>query len=140
MPLARYAMYAWGTQVYLAPTWDRSDGWLGTLRHIAKEGRVYVAGCCMALRRADLPDKVAAVYGEGGGEWINVGNSAIVSPMGEFLAGPLVEQEGILYAEVDLAVVEREKWMLDVAGHYARPDVFRLTVNRAPQPMVDEAR
>jgi predicted amidohydrolase len=70
------------------------------------------------------------------GEWINVGDSAIVNPDGEFVAGPLREQEGILYAEVDPAQLRGPKWMLDVAGHYARPDVFQLTVNREPRRMI----
>jgi predicted amidohydrolase len=59
MSLARYALYAWGTQLYLAPTWDRDEPWLSTLRHITKEGRVYVVGCSIALRKEDIPDRVA---------------------------------------------------------------------------------
>jgi nitrilase len=58
MPVARYALYAWGTQIYVAATWDRSDTWLATLRHVAAEGRTFAIGCCMALRRADLPDSL----------------------------------------------------------------------------------
>jgi nitrilase len=138
MPLARYAMYAWGTQIYVAATWDRGEPWLSTLRHIAKEGRVYVVGCGMALRKADIPDhyEFKRRFYQHVGEWINVGESAIVNPDGEFIAGPLREQEGILYAEVDPAQMRGPKWMLDVAGHYARPDVFQLTVRRESHPMI----
>ncbi len=138
MPLARYAMYAWGTQIYVAATWDRGQPWLSTLRHIAKEGRVYVIGCGMALRKADIPDhfEFKQRFYQHVGEWINVGDSAIVNPDGEFIAGPLREQEGILYAEVDPAQLRGPKWMLDVAGHYARPDVFQLTVYREPRRMI----
>src|SRR5207248_2570080 len=57
MPLARFALYAWGTQIYIAATWDRGQPWLSTLRHIAKEGRVYVIGCCIAMRKDDIPDR-----------------------------------------------------------------------------------
>jgi nitrilase len=138
MPLARYAMYAWGTQIYAAPTWDYGEPWLSTLRHIAKEGGVTVIGCCMALRKGDIPDDLdfkERFYGHVG-EWINAGDSAIVSPHGEFIAGPLHEEEGILYAEVDPARLRGSRWMLDVAGHYARPDVFELFVHREARPMI----
>lgn len=137
MPLARYAMYAWGTQIYVAATWDRSQPWLSTLRHIAKEGRMYVLGCCMALRRDDIPDRIAfkARY-TSDKEWINVGDSAIVDPDGEFIAGPVRLKEEILYAEVDPRKLAGPKWMLDVAGHYARPDVFQLTIRKEAQPML----
>ena len=138
MPLARYALYAWGTQIYVAATWDRGEPWLSTLRHIAKEGRLFVIGCGMPLRTADIPDRFAfkqRFYQEAG-EWINAGDSAIVNPDGEFIAGPLREAEGLLYAEVDPAQMRGPKWMLDVAGHYARPDVFRLTVHRDARPIL----
>ncbi|MEX0761409.1 MAG: carbon-nitrogen hydrolase family protein [Dehalococcoidia bacterium] len=138
MPLARYAMYAWGTQIYVAATWDRSDTWLATLQHIAKEGQVYVLGCCMALRKGDIPDRYdfkKQFYADAP-EWINVGNSAILSPGGDFIVGPLSESEGILYAEVDPKRLSGPKWMLDVAGHYGRPDVFELIVHTEPRPMI----
>jgi nitrilase len=138
MPLARYSLYAWGAQIYVAPTWDSGEPWLSTLRHIAKEGRVYVVGCAIALRRDDIPDRFEfkAEHYSGVGEWINKGDSAIVSPDGKFIAGPLNAEEGILYAEVDPRQMRGPKWNLDVAGHYARPDVFQLTVNRGDRPLV----
>ncbi|HSR14036.1 MAG TPA: carbon-nitrogen hydrolase family protein [Thermodesulfobacteriota bacterium] len=138
MPLARYTMYAWGTQIYVAATWDRGEPWLSTLRHIAKEGRVYVIGCCIALRRSDIPDRFeykTKFYPETR-EWINVGDSAIVNPEGEFISGPVRMKEEILYAEVDPKLLRGPKWMLDVAGHYARPDVFELIVHREAHPMI----
>jgi nitrilase len=136
MPLARYTMYAWGTQIYVAPTWDRGEPWLSTLRHIAKEGRVYVIGVCMPLRKDDIPDRFEFRQLYGDRQWINVGDSAIVGPDGEFIAGPVREKETILYAEIDLTQLQRSKWMLDVAGHYARPDVFHLSVNLDARPML----
>ena len=138
MPLARYAMYAWGTQVYVAPTWDRGEPWLSTLRHIAKEGRCFVVGCCMALRKADVLERAEALrpFYEHVPEWVSGGDSAIVDPDGEFIAGPLHNEEGILYAEVDPAQMSGPKWMLDVAGHYARPDVFELILHTEPRPMI----
>ena len=132
MPLARYAMYAWGTQLYCAPTWDRGEPWLSTLRHVAKEGRCVVLSSCMALRTADIPDRYdfkQRFYGSAG-EWINVGDSAIAGPDGELLAGPLHEAEGILTAEIDERRVSGTRSLLDVAGHYSRPDIFTLSVDR----------
>jgi nitrilase len=137
MPLARYTMYAWGTQVYVAPTWDRGDLWITTLRHIAKEGSMFVIGCCMPLHVDDIPDRLEfkQLYATGT-EWINTGHSCIVDPGGRVIAGPLVEKEEILYAEVDLGQATASKRMFDVAGHYARPDVFEFTVNRKPNPVM----
>ncbi|MDO8614139.1 MAG: carbon-nitrogen hydrolase family protein [Dehalococcoidia bacterium] len=136
MPLARYAMYAWGTQVYVAATWDHGEPWLSTLRHIAKEGRMYVIGVCMPLRAADIPDQYEFKRYYGGRDWINPGESAIAGPDGNFIAGPVREIEQILYADLDLQRLANSKWMLDVAGHYARPDVFQLTVHTAPRPVM----
>ena len=138
MPLARYAMYAWGTQIYVAATWDRGEPWLSTIRHIAKEGRMYVLSSCIVLRKADISDRYPfkQKYYADADEWINVGDSAIVDPNGEFIAGPVQKKEEILYAEIDPRQLRGPKWMLDVAGHYARPDVFELIVHREPRPMI----
>jgi nitrilase len=138
MPLARYAMVAWGTQIYVAATWDRGQTWLSTLRHIAREGRMVVIGCCIAMRKDDIPDRypVKTRFYDGAREWINVGDSAIVNAEGDFIAGPVRMKEEILYAEIDPRQTAGEKWMLDVAGHYGRPDVFQLTVRKNKQPMI----
>jgi nitrilase len=133
MPLARAAMYARGVDIYLAPTWDNSDVWTATLRHIAKEGRVYVLGIAPVLRGSDVPaDLRGDVYG-GADDWMSRGRSAIVGPDGDLLAGPVVEREESLYAEVDAAVAQASRREFDPVGHYARPDVFRLSVNTEPQ-------
>src|SRR5438552_5843329 len=138
MPLARYAMYAWGTQLYVAATWDRGGTWLSTLRHIAKEGRCYVIGACIPMRRDDIPDRypMKVRFYENASEWINIGDSAIVNPDGEFIAGPVRMKEEILYADIDPRQFAGPKWMLDVAGHYARPDVFQLSVRKDARPML----
>jgi len=143
MPLARQALYNTGVHLYVAPTWDRGEPWLSTLRHIAKEGRVYVIGCCSAMRPADLPDRFsfkASVPVSTSG-WINPGDSVIVDPDGKVLAGPLHEEQGMLFAEVDTQRILGPRWQLDVAGHYARPDVLEL-VRRGPArpqpPVADE--
>jgi nitrilase len=128
MPLARQALYEGGVQLWVAPTWDRGEPWLSTVRHIAKEGRVYVVSCCSAMRPDDIPDRFsfkAAVTVSANG-WINPGDSAIVDPDGKVLAGPMHEERGLLYAEVDPQRITGPRWQLDVAGHYARPDVLAL--------------
>jgi nitrilase len=139
MPLARYALYASGVQIYVASTWDSSDTWIATLRHIAKEGRCVVIGCCIVMRRDEIPDSYdfKSLY-PGESEWVNVGNSAIVNPQG-IVSGPIVCEEKILYAEVDPGWMLGSKYSMDVAGHYARPDVFRLTVNRNANAMIADA-
>jgi len=139
MPLARYAMYAWGSRIHVASTWDRGELWLSSIRHIAAEGRMYVISSCQALHMRDIPDRYDYKrFYRPGREWINVGDSAIVDPEGKFVAGPLHEAEGILYADVDARVLQGSRWMLDVAGHYARPDVFRFAVVREAKRLVSE--
>jgi nitrilase len=137
MPLARYALYAAGVQIYVAPTWDHGDAWLATLRHIAREGRAFVVGCSIAMRLDQMPPDLAALYPPGR-EWINPGGSAIVAPDGKVLAGPVDRREEILYAEADLDAGRAAKWDLDVAGHYARPDIFDLRVDRTPRRLLND--
>jgi nitrilase len=136
MPLARYALYSRGIQVWAAPTWDRGEPWISTLRHIAKEGRTYVIGCGSAMRRDDVPDRFAFKKMLPADDWINPGDSAVVDPDGKLLAGPLHEKEEILYATVDPAAFVGPKWQLDVAGHYARPDIFELIVHQEERPII----
>jgi nitrilase len=138
MPLARYSLYAQGISLYVAPTYDESSTWQASLRHIGREGGTYVIGCCMAYRKADFLAALPELepYYEEVGEWINSGHSMIVDPDGTILAGPLHREEGILYAEVSPGKLRETRWNLDVAGHYARPDIFSLTVKRAPTPLV----
>jgi nitrilase len=136
MPLARAAMYAQGIDIYLAPTWDNSDVWIPTLRHIAKEGRVFVVGVNFCIRGSDVPADIPgrdAIYG-GDDDWLSRGNTAIVGPEGELLAGPLVEEEGIVLAEIDANRARASRHQFDPVGHYSRSDVFTLTVDTRPKP------
>jgi nitrilase len=138
MPLARYALYAQGVEIYVASTFDNGEAWLATLRHIAREGRVFVIGCCMAMRKDDIPDhfEFKQKFYADEGEWINEGDSAIINPDGEIIAGPMHEKEDILYAEIDPSLILGRKWKLDVAGHYGRPDVFELIIHSQARQMV----
>lgn len=129
MPLARAAIYAQHCDIYLAPTWDTSDTWVGTLQHIAKEGRQFVIGVAPLLRGSDVPEELrGSIYGAED-DWMSRGLTTIVAPGGSVIAGPVVEREEILYADLDVAAVQHQRRMFDPVGHYARPDVFTLHVD-----------
>lgn len=134
MPLVRYALYAQGVELYIAPTYDCGERWIATLQHIAREGGCWVIGSGCALRASDLPDSMPGkkeLY-PNAEEWVNKGDSAIVAPGGKVIAGPLSGEIGLLYADLDLAQVTAARRALDVVGHYARPDLFQLHVNATP--------
>lgn len=137
MPLARMAMYGQGVEIYLAPTADSRETWQATMRHIACEGRCFVLGCNQFVTKdmyqsnletieelSDQPDVMCR------------GGSVIVAPSGEVIAGPLWDEEGILYADLDMDEITKAKVDFDVVGHYARPDVFQLHINRDPQQSI----
>jgi len=117
MPLLRAAMYAKGIQIYCAPTVDDRETWLPTMRHIALEGRCFVLSACQWHCPEGAPES----------SWIR-GGSLIVNPLGKVLAGPARDGETVLTANLDLGEIAEGKFDLDVAGHYARPDIFRLEV------------
>jgi nitrilase len=131
MPLARAAMYEQGIDVLLAPTWDNSDVWPLSMQHIAKEGRCYVVGITSCQRGSDVPSDIPGrddIYSDD--DWMSRGNSIIVDPSGTVLAGPLTGETGILYAQIDADNARLSRREFDVVGHYSRPDVFELRVNR----------
>jgi nitrilase len=132
----RAAMYAKGIQIYCAPTADARDTWTASMRHIAVEGRCFVLSCNQFNRRRDYPADYRAGFGDDPETVVNRGGSCIVDPFGNLLAGPSFGGEEILVAEVDLAQVVRGKFDLDVVGHYARPDIFRLEVDERPRAPV----
>ncbi|MGD2024144.1 MAG: carbon-nitrogen hydrolase family protein [Desulfobacterales bacterium] len=133
MPLARMAMYNKGVELYLAPTADARDTWQSTLRHIACEGRCFVLGCNQYMTKEMYPPDLKKLKElSDQPEVMCRGGSAIISPLGEVLAGPLFDQEGILFASLDLGEIARSKFDFDVVGHYARPDVFQLVINENP--------
>ena len=131
MPLARYALYAQGLELNVAPTWDAGDTWLATMRHIAREAGCWVIGTATAVQGSDLPDDFPErdrLFTAD--EWINDGNAVVVKPSGAVAAGPLTREKSILYAEIDHEEARRARRSLDVCGHYARPDVFSFAVDR----------
>ncbi|MGD9092887.1 MAG: carbon-nitrogen hydrolase family protein [Anaerolineales bacterium] len=139
MPLARMAMYSKGVQLYLAPTADARDTWQATLRHIAYEGRCFVLGCNQFVTKEMYPSSLKDHHELADQPEIMCrGGSAIISPFGEVISGPLYDQEGILYANLDMSEIVRGKVDFDVVGHYARPDVFHLTINETASAPVQK--
>lgn len=111
LPLARQALYTWGIQIYIAAARQGGEPWLSTLRHIAREGCIFVISCGMILHKDDIPDRFEFKqrFYQSAGDWLSPGDSAIVNPEGNFIAGPLHQEEGILYAEIDPLQVYRPK-------------------------------
>ncbi len=131
MPLARAAIYAQHCDIYLAPTWDNSETWVATLRHIAKEGRQFVIGVAPLLRGSDVPEDLRGTLYEQGDDWMSRGYTTIVAPGGEVIAGPVLEREEIVLADLDLAAVQEQRRMFDPVGHYRDQTSSRFTSTRA---------
>jgi nitrilase len=132
MPLARFALYESGVEIYIASTADDGEAWQSTLVHIARESRAFVVAPSHFQRAAAYPDDFALRSELEGHDVIGRGGSAVLAPDGSYLAGPLYDQEGVLYAELDPALLRAERQRFDPAGHYHRPDLLRLKV-RAPR-------
>lgn len=140
MPLLRTAMYGKGLEIYLAPTADYRDTWLCTMRHIAREGGCFVLSANLCFKRSDyspdietvvpLEDVPPGIENEAGS--LSPGGSAIISPFGEYLAGPVYDKEEILVADLDMNMLAEARIDFDPVGHYARPDIFKLYVNETP--------
>jgi nitrilase len=136
MPLLRTAMYSKGITLYCAPTADDRDTWLPTMQHIALEGRCFVLSACQMTRRSDYPEDYALAEEVAPDTILMRGGSCIIGPLGQVLAGPVFNEETIVYADLDLAEVPRSRLDFDAVGHYSRPDIFTLTVNERPQSPV----
>lgn len=136
MPLLRMHMYAQGVELYCAPTADDRETWQATMRHIALEGRCFVLACNQFTRRSDYPRDYAAIQGDQPETIMCRGGSCVIGPLGQVLAGPVYDREAVLTVDLDLAEIAGGKYDLDVVGHYARPDIFRLLVDDRPKPPV----
>ena len=142
MPLVRFYLYSQGVDIWVAPTLAQGDGWIASMRHIAREGRCYVIGVnpCLSVDQipADFPHRERVWRAEPAGQrrWVEPGNSVIVDPDGAILAGPAREEETILYADIDPATVRANRRYFDPVGHYHRPDLFQLHVDTRPRPSV----
>jgi nitrilase len=135
MPLARSALYEQGVDVYLAPTADARESWQATIRHIALEGRCYVLACNQFVTKEDYPANLDAASRrelEAAPDPLCRGGSAIVGPLGEYLAGPLWDEAGILYATIDRGAITEARFDFDAVGHYSRPDLFQLAAPLSP--------
>lgn len=133
LPLLRQAMYAQNVDLYCAPTVDDRPVWQSTMTHIALEGRNFVLAACQALPKSAYPEGTEFLPQIGNENWVIRGGSVIIDPLGNVLAGPVYEEETILYAEIDLNDRKRAHYDLDVTGHYGRPDVFELRVDTEPK-------
>ncbi len=138
MPLARAAIYAQNVEIYCAPTADHRENWLASMQHIGREGSAFVIGVAPTFEDSDIPsglpsrDSISPVEGE----WLMPGNGIVCSPLGEVIAGPMRNEKGFLKANIDLEDVRSARRTFDVTGHYSRPDIFHLNVDRQPKSPV----
>jgi nitrilase len=132
MPLLRTAMYAKGLQIWCAPTVDDRDIWQISMRHIAYEGRNFLISACQYLPPPSTQLRTDPVWPAN--KPLIRGGSVIVSPMGEVLAGPLYDQEGLIFADINLDDIIKARYDMDPVGHYSRPDIFKLTVDEKERP------
>ncbi|MGF1456093.1 MAG: carbon-nitrogen hydrolase family protein [Alphaproteobacteria bacterium] len=133
MPALRMSQYAQGVQFYCAPTVDDRDSWVPAMRMIAMEGRCFVLSACQHFTRAQAPGDVSPIQGDDPETVLIRGGSLVVDPMGDVIAGPVYDEDTILFADLDTDLIARGKYDLDTVGHYARPDIFSLQINTAPQ-------
>jgi nitrilase len=140
MPLLRTAMYGKGIEIYLAPTADYRESWLCTARHIAREGGCFVLSANLCYKKSDYSPEIETVVPDedmppgiinASGSVTN-GGSAIISPFGEYLVGPVYDSEEMLIADLDMNMLAEARLDFDPVGHYARPDIFKLYVNETP--------
>jgi nitrilase len=134
MPLLRTALYAKGVQIWCAPTVDAREAWQSTMRHVALEGRCFVISACQLQTSPAAQGRTIENWPDQ--DPLIRGGSVIIDPLGNILTGPLFNEEGLLHATVDLATIARARYDFDPVGHYARSDIFHLTVNETPRPGV----
>ncbi len=135
MPLLRYALYERGVELYCAPTVDDRESWIPSMRHIAMEGRCFVLSACQFAKRSDYPADWHTEVDDTPSTPLIRGGSCIIDPFGQVLAGPVYDETAILIADLAADTIIRGRFDFDVAGHYARPDVFHFCVRASPNTM-----
>ena len=138
MPLARFALYAQNIDIYIAPTWDSGETWLASMNFISREAGCWVLSTATALQASDIPEEFPqrdSLFPDKD-EWINPGGAVVIKPFGGVDAGPMHQEKGILYHTIDIDAAASARKSLDVCGHYNRPDIFKLEVDRNPQTPV----
>jgi nitrilase len=136
MPMLRMALYGKGVELYCVSTVDDRDQWQATMRHIALEGRCFVLASCPYHQLKHSPDSHKTIQGEDPETVMVRGGSVIFSPLGQCLAGPVYDESAILVADLDMGEIMRGRYDFDPVGHYARPDVFSLSVDERPKQAV----
>lgn len=142
MPLARAAVYAQNVEIYCAPTAAEGDVWHSAMRLIGREGSCFVVGVAPTVEKSDIPKDLPS-YAEYAGDdgWVAGGDGIICGPMGDILAGPMPKEKGFLTADIDVGQVREARRAFDVVGHYSRPDIFQLSVNKSKlSPVKFESR
>jgi len=136
MPMLRMTLYGKGVELYCVSTVDDRDQWQATMRHISLEGRCFVLAACPYHQLKHCPPGHKTIQGEDPETVLIRGGSVIFSPLGDCLAGPVYGEPVILTADLDMGEIIRARYDFDPVGHYARPDVFQLTVDERPQQAV----
>ena len=130
MPLARVALYEKGISIYISPNTNDNEEWQSTIRHIAIEGHCYFINCDMLIRKSSYPgdlNEYEALSGLNG--TVCRGGSCVIDPFGHQVGDCIWDEEGIIFADLDMQKVPASKMEHDVCGHYSRPDVLRLVTD-----------
>lgn len=138
MPLARFALYAQDIDIYVAPTWDNGETWIASMNHIAREGGCWVLSTATAMQGCDIPESFpnkSNLFEND--EWINTGGAVVIKPFGGVVEGPMHKEKSILYASINVEDAKNSRKSLDVTGHYGRPDIFKLEVDRSSRLAVN---
>lgn len=136
MPSLRAAMYGQGVEIYCAPTADDRDTWLSSMQHIAMEGRCFVISACQFIKRGDFEESYRCTISNDPDDVLMRGGAMVVGPLGEIIAGPIYNENAILYADIDRDTLVRSKLDFDPVGHYARPDVLSVYVDKEEKKAV----
>lgn len=138
MPLARITLYAQGENLHVAVWPGNARNTIDLTRHIALENRMYVISVSGLMRKTNIGNDIPhhELIKQNAPEFLSNGGSCLAAPDGTWIIEPIIEQEIVVTATIDLNEVRKERQSFDPSGHYSRPDVFRLTVNNERQKLV----